>query len=317
MPSKIEILADQSQVVRGQKNPVRVLVHFDKPTKVRGIRALVHGAERTEANYTTTSTDSKGRTTTTTHTAVEHVDIFKEQLLLQGEERLGFFSRIGDSLATWVGGGKHEVFGPGKEEFTIDVDIPANAPASFKGKKCSVFYKVDASVDLPIKIDWCESLSLDLPTEKLALSETSPVHVVFPDESGRSFWDKTFGKPVKLNLAIDRDTLTTGESALAMLTIESPEPLQIKKIEAHLIGTESSRASGHADSHSYRVSLGEIESPGVIAEESVHEFDITIPELEAPVSRKGVNFEVQWSIEVQLYIPWAKDPIIKVPINIV
>lgn len=317
MPSKIEFASDQAPLVRGQKHPVRILVHFEKPTKVRGIRALVWGAERTEATYTTTRTDSEGRTTTTTHTAVQHAEIIKEQLLLQGEERLGFFSRIGDSLATWVGAGKHEILGPGTQEFNIDVDVPVNAPASFQGKKCSVFYKVDVSVDLPIKIDWFESLELELPTEKPELVETSPVHIVFPDESGRSFWDKTFGKPVTLNLAIDRDTLTSGEKAMAMLTIESPEPLQIKKIDYCLLGTENSRAQGHTDSYTHRIPLDEIESPGVIAEEAVHEFEIELPPHEAPVSQTGVNYEVQWLLELRLHIPWAKDPVTQVPIQIV
>ena len=317
MGSRIQIISEQSQIVPGQKTPVRVLIHFDKPTKVRGIRALFHGAERTEADYTTTTTDSEGRTRTETKTAVSYVDICKEQHLLQGDERMGFFSRIGDSLATWVGGGKHEVVEAGDHEFTLNVEVPANAPASFKGKKCSVFYRVEVSVDIPIRIDWSETLYLEVPPEKPTFQETSPVHVVFPDEQGRSFWDKMFGKPVTLNLAVDRDTLATGDSALAMLTVASPEPLQLKKIDKFLVGQESSRAQGYTDSYSYRIPLGEINSPGVITEESVYEFEIKLPEIDAPISQSGTNFEIQWFLEVRLYLPWAKDPTIRVPVRIV
>lgn len=317
MGSRIQIIAAEAQVTRGQKTPIQVLIHFDHPTKVRGIRALFHGAERTEATYTTTSTDSEGRTQTTTHTAVQLVDICKQEHLLQGDERMGFFSRIGDSLATWVGGGKHEVVEAGDHEFTLNVEVPENAPASFKGKKCSVFYKVTVNVDIPIKIDWAETLELEVPVDKPSFQETSPVHVVFPDESGRSFWDKMLGKPVKLNLAVDRDCLATGDTAMAMLTVESPEPLQLKKIETYLVGRESSRAQGHSDGHSYNIPLGEIDSPGIITEESVYEFEIALPLIEAPVTQAGENFEIQWYVEVRLFLPWAKDPIIRVPVRIV
>ena len=316
MGSKIKIVSDQP-LVRGEETPVKVQISFDKETKVRGIRALVHGAERTEATYTETSTDHEGKTTTTTRTAVEEHDIINEKLLLHGEERLGFFSRIGDSLATWVGGGKHEVLEPGDQEFTVNVKIPENAPASFSGKKCSVFYKVDVSVDLPIKMDWFKSLALELPTVKPGLEDAAPIHVTFPGESGRSFWDKTFGKDVKLNFAVDRDTLTTGESALAMLTVESPEPLKVKKVEIHLIGKESTVAHSHPDSHEYKYTLGQIDTPGVISSESVHEFDLTIPDNIGPVSQMGRNYSVAWHIQIQIHIPWAKDAFIKAPIRIV
>jgi hypothetical protein len=316
MGSKIRIETD-GQLERGKKNSVRVIVHFDKETKVRGIRALIHGAERTEAQYTETQTDSEGKTKTVMRTAVEHHDILREKILLHGEERMGFFSRIGDSMATWVGGGKHEVLGPGELEFMLNVDIPENAPGSFKGKKCSVYYKVDLSVDLPIRVDWSESVELELATKAPDRSESAPVHVTFPDEDGRSFWDKTFGKPVKLNLAIDRDVIGSSEKALAMLAVESPEPLKVKKIAINLIGTESSWAHGHQDQHIHNMPLGEVDSPAVIAQEAVEEFEILIPDIDGLTTRSGKNYSINWKVQVQLHIPWAKDPIIEVPIRIV
>lgn len=317
MGSRIQIVPEEFQLTCGEKTPIHVSIQFDQPTKVRGIHAVFHGAERTEATYTTTSTDSKGRTKTETHTAIEYIDICKQEHVLRGDERMGFFSRIGDSLATWVGGGQHEVLEAGEHKFSFDVVVPENSPASFKGNKCSVFYKVEVSVDIPIKFDWSESLDLELPVEKPSFQQTSPVHVVFPDESGRSFWDKIFGKPVTLNLALDRDVLSTGETALAMLTVESPEPLQLKKIETTLVGQESSRAQGHSDGYHYHVPLGEVNAPGVITNESVFEFNVTLPVVDAPVTQTGQNFEVSWFVEVRLFVPWAKDPTIRVPIRVV
>ena len=316
MAEKIQILSDQTLLSRDDEMPVRVLVQFEKPTKVRGIRANFHGAEKTEATYTVTTTDSKGQAKTEIRTTTEYVDIVKKEFLLHGEERKGFFSRLGDSMATWFGGGSHDVMEPGEHEFSLNLRIPDNAPASFKGKKCAVFYKVDVSVDLPIKIDWSQTQEFEVASEKIEFQDTGPVHVVFPDESGRSFWDNTFGKDVKLNLAIDREKLAIGEQALAMLTVESPEPLKVDKMEIHLVGKESIVAHRHSDSYSHKHSLGQIDSPNVISNDSVHEFEIVIPEIDGPHSQTGKNFKVNWTIEVRLKVPWAKDPIIRVPIEI-
>ncbi len=317
MSSKIEISSGQSTLVRGQETSVRVVVRFDKPMKVRGIRCRFYGAEKTEATYTTTSTDSKGKTKTETKTATEYNEIVSQEFLLHGDKRMGFFARLLDSLATWTGGGKHQVIEPGEREFSVNLKVPENAPASFKGKKCEVFYKLDVSVDLPIRIDWSESQNFDVAPSDVDAATINPVHIVFPDGSARSFWDKTFGKDVKLNLALDRDTFSVGDWGQAMLTVESPEPLKVDDTEISLVGTESSEAQGHSDSQTYKHSLGKIESAKVLTNESVHEFEILIPKLDGPCSQTGKKFDVSWAIEISLKIPWAKDPTIRVPVRIV
>ena len=304
-----------TRLERDKETPVKIVVEFDKPTKVRGIHATFHAAERTEATYTVTTTDSKGKVRTETRTAVEYSDIMKKPFLLFGERRKGFFSRLFDSLKTWIGGGKHEIIEPGHKEFVLGLKIPERAPTSFEGKKCEVFYRLDAQVDLPIKIDWSNTHQFEVGPQ-ISIDEIKPVHVVFPDESGRSFWDQKFGKDVTLNLALDRDTLSVGEKALAMLTVETPEPLKIDEISVELVGTESTTAHSHTDSCGHRHSLEDVGSPNVISNESVHEFDIQIPEIEGPYTQSGVNFDVSWHIEVRLEVPWAKDPVIRVPIRL-
>ena len=294
---------------------MKVFIDFEASTKVRGIHATFHAAERTEATYTVTTTDSKGKTRTETKTAVEYRDIAKETFLLFGSEKLGCLSSLTDSLATWFGGGKHEVVEPGQKEFSVSLKIPNQSPASFKGEKCEVFYRLQVDVDIPIKFDWSNTHSFEVGPH-ISNRDINPVHVIFPDESGRSFWDRTFGKNVTLNLAIDRDTLSVGEQALAMLTIETPEPLQISEISVELVGTESTKAQGHTDGHVHRHSLGNVESPNVISNESAHEFDIQIPKIDGPYTQTGANFSVDWQIEVRLKVPWAKDPIIQVPIHL-
>ena len=300
-----------------EKVVVPVVVRFDKPTKVRGIHAEFFGAEKTQAVYTKTTTDSKGRVKTETHTATEYDEIVKEEFLLMGEERKGFFSRLGDSAATWVGGGSHEIVEAGEHKFPVTIQLPPKARASFKGKKCEVFYRLKVAVDLPIRIDWSEETFFEVVGIPVSPKAINPVHVVFPDENGRSFWDGVFGKDVTLNLALDRDTLSPGDTALAMLTVETPKPLNVSKIDVNIVGLETTEAHGHHDRYQHRFPVGEVSSPNVIANESVHEFEVVVPEIEGPYSQAGQKFDVSWSVQVQLKVPWAKDPLIEVPIKLI
>ncbi len=315
MGKTIHFEAD-TRLGRGQANPVKIIVDFDKPTRVRGIHATFHAAEKTVANYTVTTTDAKGKTRVETRTAVEYSNIVKETFLLFGNARKGFFSRLLDSLLTWIGRGQHEVVQPGHREFEVNLKIPDQAPASFEGGKCQVFYVLTVQVDLPIKIDWSGKHQFAVGPMGTALDDINPVHVVFPDESGRSFWDRKMGKDVTLNLALDRDTLSAGEKALAMLTVETPEPLKIDEISVFLVGVESTTAQGHKDSHGHNHPLDDIDSPNVITNESVHEFDVQIPDIEGPYTQTGQNFDVRWFVKVRLKVPWAKDPIIRLPIKL-
>ena len=91
---------------------------------------------------------------------------------------------------------------------------------------------------------------------------------------------------------------------------------KVDKMEISLVGRESSEAHGHTDGHSHKHSLGQIDSPNVISSQSVHEFEIVVPELDGPHTQSGTKFSVDWTIEVRLYIPWAKDPTIRVPVTI-
>ncbi|MDA7928855.1 hypothetical protein N9B54_02735 [Mariniblastus sp.] len=306
---------ESTELIRGQEVPIKIVIDLDKPTKVRGIHASFHAAEKTKATYRVTTSNGK-ETRTETRTATEYHDIVKESFLLFGSKRMGFFARLSDSLKTWFGGGTHEVMEPGPQEFSLNLKIPEDAPASFLGEKCEVFYRLNVQVDLPIRLNWSKNQSLEVGAKQLP-QDIAPVHAVFPDELGRSFWDRTFGKNVILNLAIDRDIHSVGETSMAMLTVETPEPLQLTEISADLVGTESVTANGHTDSYGHRYPLQEIDSPNVISEESVHEFDIQIPEIDAPFTHSGKNFAVKWQIEVQLEVPWAKNPIISLPIILI
>ena len=311
MSSKIQIFANQA-LERGQKLPVEILVTFDKPTKVRGIRAVFLGREITQADFSTTDLDGNSSSST----ATQYQQIAKEEYLLLGQERKVCCSRICDSMKTLVGGGSYELIPAGEKSFSIDVMIPDDAPPTMKGKHCRVKYEVQVSVDIPIKCNWNRVEELPVARTHKNFAEAQPVHAFFPDEKGGSFWNKTFGKNVTLNLAVDQDKLRVGDQAMAMLTVKSPKPLNVNKIQFALVGKETTQARGYKDNAQIRHPLGQANSPGVISSESVHEFGFSVPPLEWPISQVGTNFEIALSIEVKLDVPWAKNPVIRVPIEI-
>src|SRR5262245_5130591 len=123
MPNEIRIQPSQDFLVRGDSTNVPIVVALERAIKVRGIHAKFHGAEETKAVYTTTSTDSKGVTTTHTHTAIQNTDITLQERVLRGNEKLKFFAGLSDSFKTAFGGGKNETLEPGEYKFEIDVSI--------------------------------------------------------------------------------------------------------------------------------------------------------------------------------------------------
>lgn len=312
MASPITITLPPDTLYPGSKFQAQININVTKPTKVRNITATFHGFERAKASYTTTNADGDSDQ----KTATEVVEIMKDDFLLFGSQRKGFFGRLGDSASTLVGGGDHELLKPGTYEYTVDLEIPESAPPSIKGNLASVQYDLKINVDIPVKIDWGKTVTLPVFPVPVDFSQSQPAQAIFPDESGRSIWQKTFGKAVTMNLAIDRDTLTAGTQALAMLTVESPEPVKVNKIEIRLAGIESTDVNGHRDSTPHTTPLGEIDSPNMIADRSVHEFDVVIPNSLVPHSQSGKNFSVSWKLEAQIHIPWASDPVIRVPVTL-
>ena len=62
MSLTITIHPEHELLVRGKDLNVRIVVNATEEKKIRGIHAKFSGYERTEATYTVTTTDHKGRT---------------------------------------------------------------------------------------------------------------------------------------------------------------------------------------------------------------------------------------------------------------
>ena len=314
MSNQISIGTSVDQLQRGQSMKIPIVLQLESRIKVRGIHVRFHGAEETKANYTTTHSDGKGHVTTTTHTAVEQVTITEQKQLLAGRERAGFLANLGDALATLFGGGRHVVMSPGEYEYSVDISIPTDAPPTHKGKRSRVFYELSARVDVPLGRDVHEVHSFSVAPFRMDLPG-NPVRVRYPDDEGRGFWDKVLGPDVRIDLALARDALRQGESVDGVFQVDTDKPIEVRAIRARLVGHETSKAHGHHDGHNHKGEAVELARPGMIQGSYSKEFSLTADTVgEMPVTAKGKLFAIDWFVQVELDVPWAKDPKIRVPI---
>ena len=187
MANEIRFQPPASTLVRGQTITVPIVLALERRLKVRGIHAKFLGAEETKAVYTTTRTDSKGRVTTQTHTAVQQVEIVSQRHLLAGNEQKGFF--------------------------------------------------------------------------------------------------------------------------------ESQKPINCRRIRVQLVGVESSEAHGHKDTHIHLGTPHDLDSPGTVTGSYTKEFSLPA-EVAAPLTASGKLFSIAWFVQIELDVPWAKDPKIRVPVTL-
>lgn len=316
MSNQIVIRPPADELPRGKTMKVPITLRLESPVKVRGIHARFHGAEETKATYTTTSTSGKGQTTTTTHTAVEHVTITEREQLLEGRERAGFFGNLWDAVATMFGGGRHRVMSPGEYDYEVEVSIPADAPLTHEGDRSRVFYELTGLVDIPLGRDLKAVHSFrvaSLPFQP----QVSPVRVRYPDDEGRGFWDKVLGPDVRIELALAKNVLYRGGSVDGIFQVETDQPVEVQAIRVRLVGHESSEAHGHSDSHQYTGEAIEVASPGSIQGTYSERFSLPADTVrDMPVTAKGKLFSIDWFVQIELDVPWAKDPTIRAPIKL-
>jgi len=314
MSNEIRIQPPTEQIVRGKPMTVPITVVLDRPLKVRGMHAKFQSAEETKAVYTTTSTDSKGRTTTQTHTAVQQVDITTQAHLMSGNKRLGFFGNLSDAVATIFGGGQHETMQPDEYPFEIEVSIPEDAPPTHVGIKTRVFYELSVQIDVPLAYDLkaVQSFQLmPLPTSY----ETNPVRIRYPEDSGRGFFDALFTPDVEIEMALAADKSRLGELIEGIFFVDTEKQLNCNAIRVRLVGIENSQAHGHTDRYVHQGEAVELGTPDVISGSYKQEFTLTA-ETSAPLSAKGELFSIEWFVQVELDVPWAKDPKIRAPIEL-
>lgn len=313
MASEVRIEAPSHTLTRGEPTWLRVTIALDQPLKVRGIHATFRGAEETKADYTTTSTDSDGTSRTEHHTATEYVDVCTQAFLLTGQERLGLFGNFSDAIATLFGGGAHEVLEAGEYPFELEVRLPEDAPPTHLGPKSRVFYELSVQLDVPLARDLLAVRSFQVDALPRALPAPSPVRAWYPDDAPPGMIAGLFTPDVRIGLSLGSDQARVGEEIGGDVLVETPRALDCRAIRLRLVGVESSEAHGHTDRYVHSGQVHELVGP--IALEGRGRWPFTLPvEAAGPPTARGARFSIDWFVQVELDVPWAKDPGIRAPI---
>ena len=240
MANEIRIQPPVETLVRGQNIAVPIVLMLERRLKARGIHAKFWGAEETKADYTTTSTNSKGQVTTQTHTAVQHVEITSQDHLLAGNKKMGFFGNMSDAMATVFGAGTHDTLEPGEHEFSVEVSIPEDVPATHVGQKTRVFYELSIHVDVPAGFDLKATQSFQVEPLPMVEYETAPARTRYPDDAGRGLFDSFVSPNVRVEMALVADKYQLHETIKGIFTIKPEQSLKCRRIIVQLIGIESS-----------------------------------------------------------------------------
>jgi len=312
MPN-LRIAPASDVLVPGQVTRVPIVLNLEEPVKVRGLHATLHGAEESQATYSSYNPATKS---TQVHTAIEHVDIVKREFLLSGNERKGFVGNLADGFATLLGGGDHDILEPGEYAFEVEVLLPSDARPSFAGKKCRVFYALSAQLDIPLARDVKAQHAFEVVEGRdVVQASPTPVRTRYPEDQETGLMDAWFAPDVRVELALPCQAYQEGDTLQGTFTVEAPEPLVYDAINARLISVETTTAHGHADSFSHSGNSNVVTSSGVIDNSYTQRFSLPVS-LPGPKQGVGDRFQIECFLQIELDVPWAKDPKIRVPITV-
>lgn len=307
----IRIESASDVLIPGETTRIPLVFALAEPLKVRGVHAIFHGAEETKATYTTYTNNS-----VQTHTAVQHADIIKREYLLSGRERQGFFGNLADGFATLFGGGEHDVLQPGEYPFEMEVQVPPNGRPTFESEKCRVFYELSAVVDVPLGRDVKALRSFRVIGKPIPeLPPPTPVRTRYPEDQERGLLDSWFSPDICVEAALRQSTFRKGDMAEGIFVLETPTPLQYRAIDVRVTAVEKTEAHGHTDSHTHLGNPVRIATDGVIEGSYSQEFRLPVS-CPGPPTTRGELFSIGCYVQIELDVPWAKDPKIRVPITL-
>jgi len=147
----------------------------------------------------------------------------------------------------------------------------------------------------------------------MAEYKTAPVRTRYPDDMGRGLFDSFASPNVRVEMALVADKYQLRETIEGIFTREPEQSLNCRRIFAQLIGIESSEAHGHKDRYVHQGERLDLGTPGTVTGTYSQEFSLPT-EITAPLTATGKQFSIDWFVQVQLDVPWAKDPKIRTPI---
>ena len=184
------------------------------------------------------------------------------------------------------------------------------------GKKCRVFYELSVFIDIPLWRDVKALKSFQVTTAYDGPSVPhQSVRTRYPEDQDRGLFDALLSPEIRVEAALADGVLREGDMVEGMFVVETPKPLQYRSISARLIAIEKTSAHKYTDSHVHKGEAVPIESEGLIEGKYVKEFRLPVTSPGAKTDR-GKLFSIDCYVQVELDVPWAKDPRIRVPVTL-
>ena len=308
-----DITLDERELVPGGRATVRIRTLARAPVKIRGAHAAFRGFEETKAVYTT----SDGKTTTT-HTATERNVLVEERKTFQGRAPQGFFANLADATMTVLGGGDHEELAQGNHDVLLEVDLPADLPETFEGKKSKVVYEAEIHLDIPAGRDFRQRVTFPLEGEEIEGEiDPEPLAIRYPEDQKKGFFDALFGPDVAMRVDVEATRVRRGDTIRGELEVRFPDrPGRVRAVVCQLQRRERSEAQSHKDQHVAKLSREDYAQRESTSNSLFVSFSVRVPD-DAVRNTSGAKFTLTNELAVSLDVPWAKDPTIRIPITIV
>ncbi len=307
-----EITLEEAALLPGGRATLRFRTTAREAVKIRGAHARFTGFEESTAVYTT----SNGKTTTT-HTARERLPFVEERRTFQGREPGGALHNLKDGILTLVGGGDHEELAQGSRDVLLEVQLPERLPNSFEAKKAQIGYEAEIHLDIPAGRDFRHRVVFDVRSEeRMEDAPERPFLTEYPEDTGRGFFDSMFGPDVAIRLQVESTVVVRGGRLRGQIEVRFPDSAKrVTAIECKLLRKESSEAHGHQDRAVEPIVTHEIPQRPVESDNLFASFDMPVP-IDMIPCVSGQKFALTHELAVSLDVPWAKDPTVRIPIEV-
>jgi hypothetical protein len=298
----IHIQLDKTDFYPGQRVAGVVVLHLLRPLRLRGMRIRLVGMEQVRVQY--------GRQVK--WTAAANID---QEVVLAGRERLpDMGAAIVDAWDTILQRSKHTRLLPGEYIYPFSIPIPSHAPASHKGKIARVDYRLQLTLDEPMKSSRVETMPLTvLPPGRDSTGYALALSVDGSELSSKGIHTK--GSSVRFSIQLDRQDFWSGRCVTGTYTVENPDGEPLDGLVVSLKCREETYAEGGSGSEQWDVSRQRFNFEDKTAATQKGEISLQIPESATP-SIAGRTFALTYSLDFRLIVPKSSDLLLEAQIGI-
>ena len=220
-----------------------------------------------------------------------------------GKSRRSRSMRVAQLGARVTGKGK---LPEGRSSYRVRFELPAGAPPSYEGFAASTRYELTVRVDIPWWPDRKSAFQITVKHKPAPGDEGKPV--VFTTAQGAS----DFSRPY-LEASLATDVLAPGETLNGTFALLNPP--ERASVEVRVVGAQKRIVgSSTAVTDQFRSrNAHEVTPRGGGAQQT---FKIPLGNDVLPTTH-SVLWHLDWHVEVRARIPWARDPVLRIPFTVI